>query len=284
VIKVNNNYALNRFFSKNNFKELLNNNTSKIYSYLVKDILNNAESRPNSLVITDIYKFMNKNHRNEYYYKNTLLNKLLLGRHSLNTTTALTELPIGKSKADFVLINGKGVVYEIKTELDTFNRLESQINDYYKAFNHVCVITCESNKDKIKHFLNNSNVGICILNKNNKISTIREPIECNDFLNHETIFKILRKKEYEDIILKYYNELPNTTQFKYYDECFNLFKQIDIDIMYGEILKILKKRANVESKYFKSVPYELKFLVYFSQYKNKDYLKLNTFLNNNFEG
>ncbi|SCI39701.1 sce7726 family protein [Intestinibacter bartlettii] len=281
---MNNNYALNRFFSKNNFKELLNNNTSKIYSYLVKDILNNAESRPNSLVITDIYKFMNKNHRNEYYYKNTLLNKLLLGRHSLNTTTALTELPIGKSKADFVLINGKGVVYEIKTELDTFNRLESQINDYYKAFNHVCVITCESNKDKIKHFLNNSNVGICILNKNNKISTIREPIECNDFLNHETIFKILRKKEYEDIILKYYNELPNTTQFKYYDECFNLFKQIDIDIMYGEILKILKKRANVESKYFKSVPYELKFLVYFSQYKNKDYLKLNTFLNNNFEG
>lgn len=280
---MNNNYALNRFFSKNNFKELLNNNTSKIYSYLVKDILNNDESRPNSLVITDIYKFMNKNHRNEYYYKNTLLNKLLLGRHSLNTTTALTELPIGKSKADFVLINGKGVVYEIKTELDTFNRLESQINDYYKAFNHVCVITCESNKDKIKNFLNNSNVGICILNKNNKISTIREPIECNDFLNHETIFKILRKKEYEAIILKYYNELPNTTQFKYYDECFNLFKQIDIDIMYGEILKILKKRATVEAKYFKSVPYELKFLIYFSQYKNKDYLKLNTFLNNNFE-
>ena len=282
---MNNNYALNRFFSKSNFNELLNNNTSKIYSYLVKDILNNdSESKPNSSIITDIYNFMNKNHRNEYYYKNTLLNKLLLGRHSLNTTTALTELPIGKSKADFVLINGKGVVYEIKTELDTFNRLESQINDYYKAFNHVCVITCESNKDKIKHFLNNSNVGICILNKNNKISTIREPIECNDFLNHETIFKILRKKEYEDIILKYYNELPNTTQFKYYDECFNLFKQIDIDIMYGEILKILKKRANVESKYFKSVPYELKFLVYFSQYKNKDYLKLNTFLNNNFEG
>lgn len=282
---MNNNYALNRFFSKSNFNELLNNNTSKIYSYLVKDILNNdSESKPNSSIITDIYNFMNKNHRNEYYYKNTLLNKLLLGRHSLNTTTALTELPIGKSKADFVLINGKGVVYEIKTELDTFNRLESQINDYYKVFNYVCVITCESNKDKIKKFLNNSNVGIYILNKNSQISTIRKPSECNDFLDHETIFKLLRKKEYETIILHYYNTLPNTTQFKYYDECFNLFKQIDINTMYGKILDLLKKRISVEKKYFKSIPYELKFLVYFSQYKNNDYLKLNRFLNNNFKG
>lgn len=50
---------------------------------------------------------MNKNHRNEYFYKNTLLNKLLLGVHKPTTTVALTEIPIAKSKADFVLINGK---------------------------------------------------------------------------------------------------------------------------------------------------------------------------------
>ncbi|MBU5889902.1 sce7726 family protein, partial [Vibrio cholerae O1] len=77
--------------------------------------------------------------RNEYFYKNTLLNKLLLGKHSLNTTTAITEIPINKSKADFILINGKAVVYEIKTGLDSFERLESQIEDYFKAFVNVYV-------------------------------------------------------------------------------------------------------------------------------------------------
>ena len=88
--------------------------------------------------------------RNEYYYKITLLNKLLLGIHSVNTTTALTEFPIAKSKADFVLINGKAVVYEIKTELDNLERLESQISDYYKAFDHVAVVTCIENVENVK--------------------------------------------------------------------------------------------------------------------------------------
>ena len=69
-----------------------------------------------------LYDRLKKEYRNEYFYKNTLLNKLLLGVHSTNTTTALAELPIGKAKADFVLINGKAVVYEIKTELDNFER------------------------------------------------------------------------------------------------------------------------------------------------------------------
>ena len=99
--------------------------------------------------------------RNEYYYKNTLLNKLLLGIHSVNTTTALTEIPIAKSKADFVLINGKAVVYEIKTELDNFDRLENQINDYYTAFDHVAVVTCKENiqvlKDVYKRQVDSSN-------------------------------------------------------------------------------------------------------------------------------
>ena len=78
-----------------------------------------------------------------------MLNKLLLGRHSINTTTALTQIPINKSKADFILINGKAVVYEIKTELDNFERLKNQINDYYKAFSHVCVVTCEEYYKKL---------------------------------------------------------------------------------------------------------------------------------------
>lgn len=101
-------------------------------------------------MVSEIYNILKTEYRNEYYYKNTLLNKLLLGVHSVNTTTALTEIPIAKSKADFVLINGKAVVYEIKTELDNLERLESQINDYFKAFDHVAVVTYNENVTAIQ--------------------------------------------------------------------------------------------------------------------------------------
>ena len=85
---------------------------------MIKKYINYDSTKTNSELVSEIYNILKTEYRNEYYYKNTLLNKLLLGIHSVNTTTALTEIPIAKSKADFVLINGKAVVYEIKTELD----------------------------------------------------------------------------------------------------------------------------------------------------------------------
>ncbi len=88
--------------------------------------------------------------------------------HSVNTTTALTEVAIAKSKSDFVLINGKAVVYEIKTELDNLERLSSQVDDYYKAFDHVAVVTYEKNLQKqLQKVLDSIDkpVGIYVLRK-----------------------------------------------------------------------------------------------------------------------
>ncbi|KPI48738.1 sce7726 family protein [Clostridioides difficile] len=280
-----NKLILNRIFTKNTFENLINNTDNTLYSCVIKRYLKTFESKPNFELISEIYKFMNSEYRNEYVYKNTLLNKLLLGRHSLNTTTALTEIPISKSKADFILINGKGVVYEIKTELDNFERLENQINDYYKAFNHVCVVTCKANLEKLEKVLKNNNVGICVLNKNNSISTIKKPIEYNSCLDYKTMFNILRKPEYENVILNNYKKLPQTTQFKYYDECFQLFKQLNLNLAHKEMLNQLKNRSKIEVKEYKEyVPYELRSLVYFAQYKYNDYLKLDSFLKSKFKG
>lgn len=144
-----NNLVLNRFFTQYVFGDLVTNHTNSTYCTVVKRYLKDEQDRNNGEVISQIYKYMSKNYRNEYFYQNTMFNKLLLGRHSLNTTTALTQIPIGRSKADFIMINGKAVVYEIKTELDSFERLDTQLNDYFKAFDHVCVVTCESNFEKI---------------------------------------------------------------------------------------------------------------------------------------
>ena len=38
------------------------------------------------------------------------------------------------------MINDRGVVYEIKTDLDNLIRLENQLKDYYKVFSYIYVV------------------------------------------------------------------------------------------------------------------------------------------------
>lgn len=278
-----NNHILSRIFTKNVFNEWVSSEeTPSVIQGLQKLICN--PNKKNKNVISELYDVMQKTYRNEYIYKNTLLNKVLLGRHSLNTSTALTEIPIEKSKADFIIINGKAMVYEIKTELDNLDRLEGQLIDYYKAFDNVCVITSDSNYKDVLGLLKDTRVGICTLTTRNTISTKKEPQSNKAYLNHVSMFKILRKYEYEGILLKYYGDLPKTTQVKYYKECLKLFSSMEVDIAYKYMLTELKKRNNVNKPSFHSVPYELKWLVYFSEYKPHDYTELEKFLNKDFRG
>jgi len=225
---------------------------------------------------------MEKGYRNEYIYKNIILKKLLLGRHSLKTTTALTEVPVKKSKADFVLINGKAVVYEIKTELDTLERVRSQIDDYFSAFTNVCIISSEKHFEKILNIYDGTAVGVCVLTSKNTISLKKKPVEDRSRLDQEIIFKILNKIEFENVLRSYYGELPDVPSVFYYKKCLELFKSIPFDISYGLFLRELKKRNAVLADEFKKTPDELKAIVYFSKLKKNDYFKLEQFLDQQF--
>jgi glutamate synthase domain-containing protein 2 len=281
-----NNLVLNRFFTQNVFQELINNNENTTYGTIVRRYASDANGKNNGEIISKIYNFMSKSYRNEYFFQNTLLNKLLLGRHSVNTTTALTQIPIGKSKADFILINGKAVVYEIKSELDSFERLNTQLRDYYKAFSHVCVVTSESNFDKLFNILYGTPVGICVLTKRDTISKSlkKDMIEDNSRLDYLSIFKVLHKSEYESIIKQYFGKLPITSQVFYYDECFSMFSQIPIWEAYAMFIEQLKKRNHIVRSKIEKVPYELKSLIYFSSPSSQDLINLDNFLKNKFRG
>ena len=136
------NIVLNRIFSKNALKSLIREDVRSNYYHIIKQYNNSYKS--NYELINAIYNKIKIDNKNEYFYKNILLDKLLFKAHNPETTVALTEIPIAQSIADFILINGKAVVYEIKTEFDNFDRLESQITAYFKAFDNVCVVTAES--------------------------------------------------------------------------------------------------------------------------------------------
>lgn len=279
-----NNLLLNRVFTRNTFKALIEESKDEAYYSAIRRYINDPEGKNHQQIISEIYKKLRCEYRNEYYYKNTLLNKLLLGVHKPTTTTALTEVPVNKSKADFILINGKAVVYEIKTELDNLERLESQLQDYYKAFVNVCVVTSESNFDAVRKKLLNSNVGIYILTNSDTIRLKKKANSDYSQLDLGIIFKILRKREYESILTSIYGYLPSVSQFNYYSECKKLFEKIDVHGAYKLFIKELKKRNRIDIELFAQVPKEIKSVIYFSDFRSRDYDKLKKFLKSEFGG
>lgn len=225
-------------------------------------------------VISDLYQELQATHRNEYFYKNELLNSLLIQNGKISSCSALTELPVADSKTDMIFIdeNDVGSVYEIKTELDTLNRLENQIQDYYKAFPYIYVVTSSNHLNQLEQVLEGTNAGIIELTSNNEFVHQKEAAYNASSLSHDVLFKILRKKEFESIVLKYFGKLPDVSDFVYYGICLELLENLDIVLFQKEVMSCLRKRnliRDVES-FTDNVPYELSFYGYFSKkYRNK---------------
>lgn len=277
---------------------------NKVFTIPYIDKLINTKNIPNSLcqcinryvkgddltygsVLTQIYSYMNDNYRNEYFYKNTLLNKLLVEKIKVHTLAALTELPISNSKADFITIGendineNNGIVYEIKTDLDTFARLQSQIDDYYKVFSYVYVVISSNQFEKAKEFLKTSSVGIYELTKNGDLICRKKAIYNRNDLSYEAMFQLLRKYEFEKIIKEHYKTLPNVNDFQYYRECLKWIKEINIITFQKKVMECLKRRTLLTENddNIIEIPYELRFYVYFSKrYRNKNN-EINRFLN-----
>ncbi|MCD8361391.1 MAG: sce7726 family protein [Lachnospiraceae bacterium] len=234
--------------------------------------------------VHDIYQYMSMSYRNEYYFKNTIFNQLMIQNHDIRRTAAFTEFPIGESKADFVMINGKGVVYEIKTDLDNFDRLEGQLMDYYKVFPYVNVVVGYKNYSKAKEILKESPVGIYVLYQTNHLLCRKKAIYCDRYITHEDTFKVLRKREFEQILLKYKNSLPTVNNFLYYRECLKWIQEIDKKTLHEEMLACLKQRRLTQKKneIIDTVPYELRAYAYFT--KNCSCDLINQFCKRKVEG
>ena len=97
-------------------------------------------------------------------------------------------------------------------------------------------------------------------------------------LSKPIMFKILRKNEYEQILIKHFGFLPDVSQFEYYRACQAMFESLPTDVAYQMFVQTLKLRAKIDIVEYSKIPYELKFLIYFSNYKKSDYAKLCRFL------
>lgn len=272
-----NSRAINRVFTRKVICDLLQGKRNDVFDYVVRRYVEAPESKSHGELISEIYAHLGKQQRNEYYYMNTLLNKLLDGIHNVNTTTALSQVHIGHSIADFVMLNGEGRVYEIKSALDNFDRLHDQLHDYFRAFSKVSVLTSIRERTNVENILSTfgdmgNAVGIYVLSDNNAIfnrERSREPEEYNSLLNHASIFKLLRKREYENILLQYYGQLPQSDPVFHFRTCLECFERISLLDAQKFAHQELKKRNRITVEEFVSIQPELKSVVYFSNLIHK---------------
>lgn len=97
---------------------------------------NNINSR------TYINEFLLQYYPNETTIKSMFINKVL---SKSNNHVIVFELNAGNSRVDLCKLNRDSTAFEIKTELDSPDRLEQQMQDYFRTFDRVFLICSENN-------------------------------------------------------------------------------------------------------------------------------------------
>ncbi|WP_192350368.1 sce7726 family protein [Algoriphagus sp. Y33] len=227
--------------------------------------------------ILDIgYKELLQNYRHEYLFKTTLLNDYVLKKYSMKSSILLNEFQVGKSIADAVLVNGTNKVFEIKTELDSPNRLTTQIQDYKKAFSEVYLVVHENQAEKYAAVIAEE-IGLLCFSEKNRILNYKEATPDINRLDVDVMVKSLRKDELILLATRLSGEIPEATPVKLFKTCQQIVRDYPCTEVQNKYLGIIKKRINpVTNELIKSdqIPSWLKFFCYSENIKEKDYIHL----------
>lgn len=145
-------------------------------------------------ILDDAFEALRATRRSEYVYKNDVVSRLVFGRHKPTSAAAALEFGVGSSKADVVVVNGTTTVYEIKTDYDSFARLDSQQRDYAEFAEHVYVVVSpqrgQAALDAVPH-----HVGVIALSRSGRMSTVRSAEGGLERIKPTRLFQALRSGE-----------------------------------------------------------------------------------------
>ncbi|WP_116809177.1 sce7726 family protein [Steroidobacter cummioxidans] len=196
--------AISRLFSSSVICELARKGKSPLFARLAQEslLISSPASGKHvySLFDTAFSVLQRVGCRAEYVYKAALTHKILLGKHSLQTASMLTEFRVGGCKADTAILNGTSTVYEIKSERDSLARLQRQISTYATVFARVYVIAGENHVASVLASVPSS-VGVLRLNRRNQISTVQDAADRANLISPAAIFDSIRLAEARAILL-----------------------------------------------------------------------------------
>lgn len=252
--------AISKVFSRNVVLEIAKKNRFDLFREIITCHYPSykIEGKSISKIYDEMYGLLKKKYRNEYVYKNEIAKSIIKKSHKFNNVSYVNEFKVNGCIADVAIFNETSTAYEIKTELDSFERLDDQLFEYKDVFEYVYVVIPQSKVNqaiKVAH----DTTGIITLSDKNILNYERVALSNKSFLSKEKMFNCLKPSEY----ILFYEEIIGSKAFgkaaDIKDMCRNVFLDLDVEIAQREMLKILKERGleRFEKDYFLSLPQSL---------------------------
>lgn len=212
-----------------------------------------------------LYQYLGQHHRNEYWYKNELLNCFILQRQYVS---AIREYPVGEAITDFIVCSDDDtLVLEIKTELDTLKRLRKQIDNYYQAFDRVALVTVPNKVVTVtRNDIIPPTVGIYEMQDDGQLVNLRKAVSYKAKLDPHVMFRLLRKNEYEAITKKVTGSRLQVNDFDYWKANERIFCELPVSEQQTAINQILYRRNRKRKVLIEDTPNCLHALLYFAKY------------------
>lgn len=240
--------AIARLFSSGMVRELARKGRSSAFARLIGEA-NLLHELGAKALVRDAFEaafsvLRLKANRHEYIYKAALTHKVLLGAHSLQTASMLTEFRAGQSKADLVILNGTATVYEIKSERDSLSRLQKQLQAYRQVFAKAYVIAGDNHIDAVLKAAP-CDVGVMLLSNRHQISTVRAADDRPDRTSAGAIFDALRSSEAKKILELRGAKIPNVPNTQMAATLRAMFVQLRPVEAHAGMVQVLKKTRNL---------------------------------------
>ncbi len=160
----------------------------------------------------------------------------------IKDTIIVDELNIknGLARIDVAVINGKIHGYEIKSEVDTLNRLENQMHYYNASLEKISIVVNPKHTDKVIKKIPNW-WGIIEVDTQENIAEIREAKK-NNYLNISDSLSFLWKDELINLFIRY-----NINYKKSWNRSILikvLSENLEKNLLLNEIRQALKFRKN----------------------------------------
>lgn len=188
------------------------------------------------------YQELRANYRTEYVYKNELVSRIVFGRHSPRTTSFQTEFRTGACIADAVVFNGTSTVYEIKTELDSLQRLPDQLTAYRSVFDKIYVVTHEAGIEAVLRTAPDT-VGVLHLTKRGSLTEVRASGSNANHVSPDAIFNTLRRSEYLAILERTFGWTPDVPSGRIVMEAKARFSKLSPKVAHEQALSMWRQRT-----------------------------------------
>lgn len=188
------------------------------------------------------YRLLFERYRCEYVYKNVIATRLFLAHHSLNEAFMTDEIRSGSSRADVAILNGTSSVYEIKSEFDSFDRLDAQLLDYRKIFDRINIVTTEDQAFQALTVAS-PNIGVIAMLSDGSLKTLRPAVSNKHNIDPGTVFDCMRRSEFCGAVSEAFGSMPNLPNSQLYRAAREMFCSLPPDIAHDLMVRQIRRRG-----------------------------------------